>query len=168
MNLSKRNLIIIGTIVVILLVSSFIFAASRKPDAAPVPDEKGYVDPGSGETIKNDKDSNVPEEAKKDYILFAGFSKLIERGLSAGQVQQIQTMLKKYSADNDKKFTEVSLQVDSMRRILPQGTSRTHTLTFNIVANRQDIYFVKAEYSNTSTVKTTLYKADKTTQLFQQ
>ena len=168
MNLSKRNLIVIGSIIVVIVISSFVFAATRKPVVTPALDEKGYVDPGSGETIKSDKAPNVPAEALKDGIIFPGFSKFIERGLSTTQVQQIQSMLREYSSDNNNQFKEVSLQVDSMRHILPKGGNKSHMLTFNIVVNRTDIYYVTAEYENTNSVKSTLYKPDKTTQLFQQ
>ncbi len=163
---SKRTLIILGLAVGLLSIMSIIFVATR--NSTPTADQPGYLDPGSGEIIKSDKDSQVPDEAKKDSIIFPGFSNLIERGLSTAQIQSIQLMLSTYSSNNDNQFKEVSLQINTMSRRLPKEDSRTHTLMFNIVVNRKDVYYVTAEYSNTSTVKSTLYAADKTTQLFQQ
>lgn len=169
MNFSKRTIIIIGSvfglIVITLAIIGFATQSTQKDAAAP--DEKGYVDPGSGEVIKSDKSPQGTEEATKNAVIFPGFSKLINRGLSPEQIQAIQSTLISYSIEKEKRFKEISLQVDSVRHILPQGASRTHTLTFDIVTNRTDKYYVTAEYDNSSTAKTKLYASDKTTLLFE-
>lgn len=168
MNLSKRSLIIIGVIfgVVVITLAVVGFIMQSKPDAA-VPDEQGYIDPGSGEVIKTDKSPQGTEDSRKNAVIFPGFSQLISRGLSPEQVQTVQTTLITYSLENKKQFKEVSLQVDSVRHILPQGASTTHMLTFDIVTNRSDKYYVTVEYENTDTAKVKLYAGDKTTLLFE-
>ncbi|HEV7951855.1 MAG TPA: hypothetical protein VGO98_00565 [Candidatus Saccharimonadales bacterium] len=168
MNLSKRSLIIIGSIFGLFIVTLAIigFVTQSKPDST-APDEQGYVDPGSGEVIKSDKSPQGTEESQKNAIIFPGFSKLIDRGLSPEQVQSVQATFISYSLEKNKQFKEVSLQVDSIRHILPKGSSRTHILTFDITTNRTDKYYTTVEYENTETAKTKLYASDNTTLLFE-
>ena len=168
MNLNKRNLIIgggiFGSIIIILAVIGFI---TQLQSDATNPDEKGYVDPGSGEIIKSDKSPQRTEEELKNAVIFPGFSQLLNRGLSPEQVQAVQSMFIAYSLENNKQFKEVSLQVDSVRHILPQGNSRIHMLTFDVVTNRTDKYYTTVEYSSTDTATLKLYESDKTTLLFE-
>lgn len=168
MNLSKRNLIIIGSIfgvVVIAMVILGLIMQSNSDEAAP--DEQGYVDPGSGEVIKADKAPQGTEESRKNAIIYPGFSKLIDRGLSPEQLQSVQQTIAAYSVENKKDFKEVSLTVDSIRHLLPQGESTTHTLTYDITVNRKDKYFMTVAYSDMVTCVTKLYASDKTTLLIE-
>jgi hypothetical protein len=168
MNLSKRNLIIIGSIfgavVIAMVVLGFIIQSN--PNAT-TPDEQSYVDPGSGEVIKSDKAPQGTEESRKNAIIYPGFSKLIDRGLSPEQLQSVQQTIAEYSVENKKGFKEVSLTVDSIRHLLPQGESTTHTITYDITVNRKDKYFMTVAYSDTATCITKLYASDKTTLLIE-
>ena len=168
MNLSKRSLIIIGSVFALLVTTLAVIGFMQKNTPTTVtPDETGYVDPGSGEVIKSDKSPQGTEEARKNAMIFPGFSKLLKYGLSAEQVQSVQTMIIAYSLEKNKQFKEVSLQVDSIRQILPKGATKTHMMTFDIVTNRVDTYHVAVEYDYTSPAKTKLYASDKTTLLFE-
>lgn len=168
MNFNKRSLIIIGIIfglvVVTLAIVGFIMQSKSGMNTS---GEQDYIDQGSGEVIKSDKAPQGTEESTRNAIIFPGFSKLISRGLSPEQVQAVQSALITYSLEKDKHFKEVSLQVDSVRHILPQGASRMHMLTFDIVTNRTDKYYVTVEYEDTSTAKTKLYSSDQKTLLFE-
>jgi hypothetical protein len=168
MNLNKRHLIIIGSIfgLLVIILSIVGFVMQSKP-GSDTPDEASYVDPGSGEVIRSDKTPQATEDALKNAVIFPGFSQLISRGLSAEQIQSVQSALITYSLEKKKQFKEVSLQTDSVRHILPQGQSTTHMLTFDITANRVDSYYITVEYNDTITAKTKLYAADKTTLLFE-
>lgn len=168
MNLSKRSLIIISSLfgITILALSIIGFVTQNNLDSASS-DKKGYVDPGSGEVIKSDKSPQGTDDSRKNAVIFPGFSQLLSRGLSADQVQAVQATLITYSLEHKKQFKEVSLQVSSIRHILPQGESRTHTLTFDIIANRTDKYHMTVEYEDTVTAKIKLYTSDKATLLFE-
>ena len=166
MNFSNRNLIIFGSIAGAILIIGAVLVSSSQPKGSTVPDERGYKDPGSGEILKNDKAPQGPDA--EATMIFPGFSKLIDRGLSPAQVQSIEGAIKNYAVEKNKKFKEVSLQVDSVRRILPQGTSRTHGVNFDIVIDRSDKYHIMTAYENTDTIRTKLYTADKKTLLFEQ
>lgn len=161
----KRNLILIGSAVgaVMLIIVIIVLSVSKAPQTH---DKSGYTDPGSGEVIKSDKAPNG-EDGAANTTIYPGFSKLIDRGLSPSQVQSIQSMITAYADEKKKHFKEVSLQVDSIRHILPQGTSRTHTLTFNLTVDRSDVYYMTAEYDNTETIHPKLFTADKKTLLYQ-
>lgn len=168
MNLSKRNLIIIGSFfgAVIIILGVVGFVTQSRPNAAS-PDEKGYVDPGSGEVIKSDKSPQGTEDANKNAVIFPGFSKLLDRGLSTEQIQSIQSTIIAYSLQKNEKFKEVSLDVSSMGHMLPTDTANYHSVYFSITVNRATKYFIDTQYENTTSIKTKIYKDDTTTLLFE-
>lgn len=164
--INKRSSIIIATLLglAVIVMAIIGFTSQRPTDTS----NGTYVDPGSGETIiDGDTSSQGPTASLKNTIIYPGFSRLVDRGLSPDQVQSVQLALAEYSFENKKDFKEVSLTVDSMRHLLPQGTSTQHTLTFDITVNRKDAYFMTVAYSDTATCLTKLYKADKTTLLIE-
>jgi hypothetical protein len=161
---NRRTLIIITAVVGVLLISLAIAGFVTQKDATPSQDR--YNDPSSGETVVKDPNSAQGDQSA-DAIVYPGFSKLIDRGLTPIQVQSVQVTLAEYSFENKKDFTEVSLVTDSVRHILPAETSTTHSLTFDIKVNRETTYYVTVEYQNTTDVVTRLYSADKKTLLIE-
>jgi hypothetical protein len=163
---NKRSIIIIATLLGLAIIAMAIVGfTNQRSTNTPT---GTYVDPGSGETIiDSDTSSQGPTASLKNTIIYPGFSRLIDRGLSPDQVQSVQLALAEYSFENKKNFKEVSLTVDSIRHLLPQGTSTQHTLTFDITVNRKDKYFMSVAYSDTATCVTKLYAADKTTLLIE-
>lgn len=165
--LSKNKIIIIIVVGVIIIIGGIVGITIQSKDTAES-DTSTYVDQGSGEEIIDSKNAPQGTDASlKNAIIYPGFSKLIDRGLSAVQIQSIQTTIADYSAQQDNKFNEVSLTTSSMRHILPQGASKTHTITFDIVTNRKDTHYVTVDYENTDSCITKLYAADKTTLLIE-
>lgn len=165
--LSKNKIIILIVVGVVIIIGGIVGIALQSKDTAES-DTSVYVDQGSGEEIIDSKNAPQGTDASlKNAIIYPGFSKLIDRGLSPVQIQSIQTTIADYSVQQDNKFKEVSLTIASMRHILPQGSSKTHTITFDIVANRKDAYYITVDYDNTDSCITKLYAADKTTLLFE-
>ena len=161
---NRRTVIIIGAIIGLVIIVLAIVGFMIQKDTTPKQDT--YKDPGSGETVVNDPNSAQGDQDNKS-ILYPGFSKLIDRGLTPIQLQSVQVTIAEYSVDNQKNFKEVSLDVDSVRHILPPETSQTHTLTFTVKADRTTEYYMTVEYQNSTDVVTRLYMSDKKTLLIE-
>ena len=168
MNLSKRSIIVIGSVFALFIIVLGILGFVTQNTKTDAPDEKGYVDPGSGEVIKSDKSPQGTDDANKNAVIFPGFSKLLDRGLSTEQIQSVQSTIISYSIQKNEKFKEVSLDVSSMGRLLPAKNNGFHSVYFNITVNRETKYFIDTQYENSaSPIKTKIYKDDATTLLFE-
>ena len=167
MPLDKRTIIIIASVIgVIMITLGIVGLAMQGGQKTEGENETKYVDPGSGETIiDSDKAPQGTELSLRNAIIYPGFSKLIDRGLSPEQVQAVQAVIADYSLKQEDKFKEVSLTTSSMRHILPQGNSTTHTISFDIVVDRETDYFVTVDYDDTTTSTTKLYNSDRKTLL---
>jgi hypothetical protein len=167
----KRIIFIVGITVVVMIIAGAIlyFVVPKSSSNQPVIGSV-YHDPSSGESIAENshlrqsaKDSNLP-----DQPTYLGFSKLIDYGLSSSQLIQVKSALYNYSQKQSTKFTEISLVIDSVRQPDPAPGSRVLSYEFNIKVNRSDDYFMRVEFTDTSSCTVTIYKADKTTLLFTQ
>jgi hypothetical protein len=162
MMLNRRTIIILAAIIgigiIILAVIGFTRATQK---------DTSYTDPASGEKIIDDKTQQGTDQSLKNSIVYPGFSTLLDRGLTPVQIQEVQSAIAEYSSKQKDRFKEVSLVVDSMRHILPQGASNTHTLTFDLNVNRTADYYMTVEYENLDTVVTRLYSSDKKTLLIE-
>lgn len=166
--LSKNKVIIITVIIALLIVVGAIVGFARQSSNSQTEYNDIYTDPGSGEQISEQKNAPQGTEASlENAIIYPGFSKLIDRGLSPVQIQSIQSTIAEYSQQQQEPFKEVSLTADSMRHLLPKGESSTHTITFDIVANRKNNYYITVDYNDTESCITKLYAADKTTLLIE-
>lgn len=161
---NRRTILIISAIVVLIIIGLAITGFLIQKDTTPKQDT--YKDPGSGETVVNDPNSAQGDQDNKS-ILYPGFSKLIDRGLTPIQLQSVQVTIAEYSFDSKKDFKEVSLVVDSLRHILPPETSQTHTLNFTVKADRTTDYYMEVAYENATDVVTRLYTSDKKTLLIE-
>lgn len=165
--LDKRQIIIFGSVFGVILIAMAIIGIMQQSDND-ASNRTTYTDSVSGEQIKEGGTSNQGTDISlKNTIIYPGFSQLINRGLSPEQIQSIQSTISEYSIKNDKGFKIISLDTASVRHVLPQGASKTHTITFDIVANRKDAYYVTVDYDNTDSCITKLYAADKTTLLIE-
>ncbi|HET8884009.1 MAG TPA: hypothetical protein VFM68_00885 [Candidatus Saccharimonadales bacterium] len=165
--MDTRKIVIISVVGVAIVILGIVgIVAQLQGETTPEPDV--YVDPGSGEKIiDTEKAQHGDDITFENSIIYPGFSTLIERGLSPVQVQSVQSTIEKYSIQQPEKFKEVSLNIDSMRHLLPQGGSQAHTLTFDIKVDRQTDYYMTVEYEDTESAVTKLYKSDKTTLLIE-
>lgn len=168
MNLEKRSTIITVIVVGLVVIGLGIFGIIKQTGSQTDAEPTIYLDPGSGEKIiDNDKSPQGSDLSLENAIIYPGFSSLLDRGLSPVQIQSIQSVIAKYSLSQPDKFKEVSLTLASMRHLLPKGDSNTHTLTFDIKVNRSDDYHITADYNDTTSILTKLYKSDKTTLLIE-
>lgn len=127
------------------------------------------VDSVSGETVIKGTNTGVTDpNAQPNQPGYLGFSSLVDRGLSIGQVGIIQSALTSYSLNNRSTFKQVSLDKNNINRIMQSSPDDPSMLTFPIVVNQKDHYFVTVSYNTPDTATTKLYKADKTTLLFTQ
>ena len=161
---NRRTILIISAVVVLIIIGLAITGFLIQKDTTPQQDK--YNDPSSGETIINDPNSAQGDESNNS-ILYPGFSKLIDRGLTPIQLQSVQLTIAEYSFDKKKDFKEVSLVTDSLRHILPPETSQTHTLTFTVKVDRTTDYYMEVAYENATDVVTRLYASDKKTLLIE-
>jgi len=162
MMLNRRTIIVIAAIVglgiIILAIIGFTRAAEK---------DTTYTDPGSGEKIIDDKTQQGTDKSLKNAIIYPGFSTLVDRGLTPIQIQNVQSTIAEYSSKQKERFKEVSLVTDSVRHVLPEGASQTHTLTFNVKVNRTTDYYMTVEYENVTDVVTRIYSSDKKTLLIE-
>lgn len=130
--------------------------------------EEVYADPSSGEKIiKSDNAPQGSEASLKNLIIYPGFSNLLERGLSPEEIQSIQATIAEYSLNQETRFEEVSLVVDSMRYIKSSENTEMSSLTFDLKVNRKDDYHMTVTPIDDETSVTKLYAADKTTLLIE-
>jgi hypothetical protein len=169
MSLEKRNLIIVGIVAGFLIMIAVVIGFLFKNNASNT--ETGvdvYKDPASGETIITDnKSPQISPEALKNTIIYPGFSKLLDRGLSTTEIQSIQATIAEYSLDNEKQFKEVSLVVDSMRYSQPSDSVEKSSLTFSLKVNRKDDYYMTVTPTDSQVSIARLYAADKKTLLIE-
>lgn len=167
---NRKVILIIGITVAVMIVAGFIIFLVAPKSSKPIAQQSLRYDQSSGESVVENSplkqsahNSNLP-----DQPTYLGFSKLIDYGLSSAQLTQIKTALYNYSQKQSTKFTEISLVIDSVRQPDPAPGSRVSSYEFNIKVNRSDDYFMRIEFTDTSSCTVTIYKADKTTLLFTQ
>ena len=162
MMLNRRTVIVIAAVIGIGVIILAIIGFTRATEK-----DTTYTDPSSGEKIITDKSQQGTDSSLKNAIIYPGFSTLLDRGLTPVQVQSIQSTIAEYSLQQKDRFKEVSLVVDSYRHLLPEGSSMTETVTFNIKVDRSKDYYMTVEYANTTDVLTRLYTSDKKTLLIE-
>jgi hypothetical protein len=166
--LSRTKVIILIVIGIGIIVAAIIGFTLQSTNSQTSDDDSTYTDPGSGEKIgEQDKAPQGTEASLENVIIYPGFSKLIDRGLSPVQIQSIQSTIAEFSQQQKEPFKEVSLTTDSMRHLQPKGDSSTHTITFDVVTNRTGNYHITVDFSDTETCVTKIYASDKTTLLIE-
>jgi hypothetical protein len=165
--MNKQRLIIISGILILLIIgviAIFIVKTNQTPKTAI------YTDPLTGEkVVDNSQQTQAPSDSRfPNKPTYLGFSKLMTYGLSNSQLDSVQMSLYNYSQDQPTKFREISLDLSSIRQPDSSPSSPAMAFEFNIKVNRTDDYFVRVEYTNTTSCVTKLYKSDKTTLLYTQ
>lgn len=162
MMLNRRTMIVIAAIIGVSMIVLAIIGFTRAAEK-----DTTYTDPASGEKIIDDKTQQGTDKSLKNSIIYPGFSTLIDRGLTPIQVQEVQSAIAEYSSKQKDRFKEVSLNVESMRHLIPKEPSRIHTLTFDLKVNRTADYYMTVEYENATDVVARLYSSDKKTLLIE-
>ena len=162
----RKLVIIVGAILFVIILALLIIFTAKDSKKQDIPDiDKGgrYTDPYSGETISDPPDK-APEKynANPDTPVFLGYTKLLDLGISSTQVNDYQyAIFQKYKTEN-KKVSEVSIDVKTIN--LQQhdrySSSNVDTALFDIVVDRKDRFKVKMDYYDLTKIH--LYMFDTT------
>lgn len=149
----KKILIILGIIVGVTIVVSIIVAiilkvSENSNNNSTQPTVTTYTDSYSGETITY-TEGQVGE--RENAIVFFGFSKLLQYGMTGNQVSFLKEYINQYSTERQEhgndKIKEVTIDYKTFRQILSEEV-RGNTVEFTIVMNRDEK--LRYKFSNSS------------------
>ena len=171
---SPRSKLILGIVIfAIVCVVMVVFALFQSNNSkSEEPKTASYTDPYSGETIV-DTEGKVDETYNNENsVVYFGFAKLLEYGMTRNQVEILQTYILQYSlkraAIGQSKLDEVTIDYKTFLQSIDENTGEK-TVTFDVIANRDEKqrYFVVNKSPSISTMWTDIYAAsDKETPLF--
>lgn len=145
-NRSKYLYIGLGIVVLISLVGFFMLRGS---DRAPDTPGTEYYDEASGETV-SDPEGKSPEKfgTAQTGIVYLGFSKLVDHGITMNQLDALKTAFTLYSRERQEKISEVSIFVNTIKRTPYDRDSAdpTRSITFDVKINRKDTYNATLQY----------------------
>lgn len=137
---NKNKAILVGIVLMPVIISLivFVFISSRSSNS------EEYFDPGSGETVSDPK-GKTPElfGVDSEAPLFLGFSKLIDAGLTSGQLDLVKASFGRFSKTEDRYITELSITVDTIERTEEDSG---FSLSFDLTANREIKYSCTVSY----------------------
>jgi len=157
----QRKLLVIGMVggtAVLILVLILAFGSTGSKHI-----KNEYVDPGTGETVSDPAGKVAETEGattQQKPIVFLGFSKLTDRGLSKVQHDKIKEVLQTYSDTSNAEITELSLATSSITITPPQiGSPNNETVvTGTLTANRKTTYALELHYDSITTIQVILKK----------
>lgn len=108
-----------------------------------------YFDPGSGETI-SDPEGKTPEafSSTGGVVVYLGFSKLLNKGVSQFQIEAIKTAFLNFSGTLQTPTKEISIDTSTIQRTPFDSSDETKELTFMITLDRTTFYSVNFVYTN--------------------
>lgn len=138
---NKRNVIIAGSIVVLLVVIGGLFAAQQSRnnanDTAGEPRDIETVDQNSGETISTIEDKS-PENfgMLPDTPTFLNLDEFITNGLSMEQLNSLRYAFYTYTTSTNPKIKQVSITKDSVIAAPPNADGKV-VATFEVMFDAQ-------------------------------
>lgn len=133
-NRNKAILISVVLLPVVIALVVFIFTSSRSSNS----NAEEYLDPGSGETVSSPK-NKTPEKfgISTDGPTYLGFSKLIDAGLTTGQLELVKVIFGRFSVSDSRNLNELSITVETIDlNVSDEGMS----MSFELTANRTTQY----------------------------
>lgn len=171
---TPRSKLIIGIVVFTCLCVIMIIFALFQSNGSQTEEPKttSYTDPYSGETIV-DTEGKVDETYNNENsVVYFGFAKLLEYGMTRNQVEILQTYILQYSlkrvAVGQNKLDEVTIDYKTFLQSIDENTGEK-TVTFDMIANRDEKqrYYVVNRSPSISTMWTDIYAvSDKQEPLF--
>jgi len=157
----KKLLLFVGIFLALMVIGMLLISSINNKD----PGKKNeYYDPGSGETVSNppNKSSENSTQTKKP-VVYLGFSRLLESGLTNDQVEQVKYLLETYSDESKSDFKELSVAKDSVGATIPEvGSGLIDTVvTAKMTANRDKVYDLSMSYSSILKIKLVISKDGK-------
>lgn len=138
MNVVNKKILIIAAIFVALsIITAVIYQVvitvnnSKDPTVT-----KTYVDPGSGETVIDTPNKSPEKAGTGDSIVFLGFTKLLDIGMTYRQVSSVKTDLQTYSSKLKDPVTEASIDSSSISSSV-NSENNERTVTFTVKLNRK-------------------------------
>jgi hypothetical protein len=146
---NRLKYIAIGSVIFLLIV--LLLALSlRSPQETSLTDSDEYFDPGSGETVSN-PEGKSPETygVEGDDIVYLGFSKLLDVGVTSFQVDAAKIAFEVFSDRRTDEINEVSIFVDTIQRVpFDNQSSNEREVTFKVRINRSEEFDATILYSS--------------------
>lgn len=145
---------------VLLVLAIVVSVTGNKPKKSASTGE--YFDAGSGETV-SDPAGKVVENSNETTpapATLLGFSKLVSRGLLAGQLTEVNKQMQNFAVEQKPSITELSLATDSIVFSTPEEGKTTTVVTGKLTANRKDMYDLELSYDSLITIRTVVKKSN--------
>lgn len=145
--------IFLSVISLIIIISFSIFNNKNTNKVVDTSLSNPYTDPGTGEVIYNQPD-RVPEGEAS--IIYLGFTKLINNGLTSIQFNNLKTSIEDFSKTKNINITEISIQLSSISQTVNQTTGEKN-ISFITTINRKDLYNFQLTYSGIKDINVLIY-----------
>lgn len=145
---------------ILLVLAVVVSMTNNKPKKSASAGE--YFDAASGETVSNPEGKVVENsnETTPSPATLLGFSKLVSRGLLAGQLTEVNKQLQNFAVAQKPSITELSLATNSIVFVTPQEGQTTTVITGDLTANRKDKYSLELSYDSLMTIRTVVKKSE--------
>jgi hypothetical protein len=164
------GLVIFGVVSIIMIMFA-LFQGGGIINQPAQPKEATYTDPYSGETITETEGKGSEEYNNENSIVYFGFARLLEYGMTQDQIEILQNYLLQYSfvrqAKGESDLNEVTVDFKTYTQAIDENTSEK-TVTFDLIANRDETqrYYIVNKSPTITTMWTDIYTADRTTLVF--
>lgn len=138
---NKRNLIIAGVVVLLLIVIGGLFALQQARNQSTNTDSAGTetqtVDKNSGETVTT-FEGKTPETygVLPDAPMYLGITQFLDVGITTEQLDNIKYALYQYAISTTPKIKQVSITENSAIAQTPNAEGKA-TMTFEVVMDKQ-------------------------------
>jgi len=159
---SRRKLfVIIASFIVvslIIVIIAVIMRGNNQSSGNGIVEQNSYSDPSSGEVVL-DPVGKTPEKFESTGVVLLGFSKLLDRGMSSGQLDDTQLYITDYANTKTiqtEKITEISLVVSSIKQYIDSATGQKR-VTGDIKVNRKFTQTLELTYYSVNDVTLNVY-----------
>lgn len=122
-----------------------------------------YHDPGSGETVEETPNQTPELAGRTNNIVYLGFAKLIDIGVSFDQVNKLRAEFLGYSSTQKTPIEEISITINSIRDTVDEGNV---TLTCSVTIDRSSAVNAKIQYFGIGDPTLKLYDPNDGTQVY--
>ena len=165
------GLIIFGVVSLIAIIVAIFFRSQEDTivESDTTPKTTTYTDTYSGETV-TDTENKTPESYGSDSkIVLLGTSKLLQYGFTDTQIRVLREFTTQYSVirTNEKPITEATINFDTYSQTISEESGANIT-SFTMYFNRNfnEGYHIVTTRANNTDLSIIIYKADKTTVVF--
>jgi|GEM_PF-5745884 len=163
---NRRNLIITGAVVAVLVIIGLLFAAQQARNQSNTASKNGTetvtTDKNSGENIST-IEGKTPETygTLPDTPMYLGIRQFLDVGLSSDQLENLKYAFYKYAVSTNPKTKQVSITTDSAIAEPPDANGKA-TMTFGVVMDAQPKMEGKLVYFDNSLELTLVGSSGKT------